>query len=526
MRFSLLLFFIAIVPYNLPAQNYALFFAVKDYEEWSKLRNPIADAEAIAQELKENYGFETEVVPNPTLSEIYGKLDQYFEKNYPDSAQLFLFFSGHGSFNDRTREGFFIPVDAVKNDSFGSSYIPHARLNRIIDQIPCKHILLNIDACYSGTFDAAIALGKGEKMGRPGSAEEKKRAFIEKTLRYKSRLYIASGGEERTSDGIDHSPFASKMLEGLRSFGGEDAILTFNELLVNMEQAKPTPKSGQFGDHEPGGSFIFVSNFFYGEAMQNDSKSSDYEDWISIHLTGEEEKIADVARKYLLMNGLPSDRMMAYQLSQLILKENDLTSGMDDFLPARQELTIPRYLVADKDRKIYSFKKMEDGKLWLTMNLNTSLRNSHCYDENEENCTNYGRLYTWAAAKEACSRLGAGWRIPNITEWRNLGNSVPEINPLRYEVADLKFVESKHVFHQLTLNSEVGFKAVLGGKLKLPAAFSETKTHGYYWSDTVNDSINFDGIWLSVFDNVKKRLDFKSVDDANLALSCRCVKDL
>src|SRR5262245_47688017 len=51
-------------------RDYALFFAVNDYAQdsgFGDLTKPIANAEAIATELRERYGFETEIVKNPTL---------------------------------------------------------------------------------------------------------------------------------------------------------------------------------------------------------------------------------------------------------------------------------------------------------------------------------------------------------------------------------------------------------------------------------------------------------------------------
>ena len=78
---------------------------------------------------------------------------------------------------------------------------------------------------------------------------------------YKSRKYLTSGGKEYVSDGIkgQHSPFASKLLEALRSNGGEDGILTMTEVYNYMEKTSPTPHYGTFGDDEPGSDFLFIS---------------------------------------------------------------------------------------------------------------------------------------------------------------------------------------------------------------------------------------------------------------------------
>ena len=57
------------------------------------------------------------------------------------------------------------------------------------------------------------------------------------------------------------------------------------------------------------------------------------------------------------------------------------------------------------------------GKTWMKRNLNVWTRNSWCYDDNQDNCNEYGRLYTWHAAKRACASLGDGWRLATKYDW-------------------------------------------------------------------------------------------------------------
>ena len=77
----------------------------------------------------------------------------------------------------------------------------------------------------------------------------------------KTRKYITSGGKDYVSDGIQghHSPFVRKILEALRSYGGSDGILTLSELLARLEGIEPEPRSSEFGDNEPGSSFLFIA---------------------------------------------------------------------------------------------------------------------------------------------------------------------------------------------------------------------------------------------------------------------------
>jgi tetratricopeptide (TPR) repeat protein len=49
-------------------------------------------------------------------------------------------------------------------------------------------------------------------------------------------------------------------LEGLRGYGGRDGILTIDELLaVYMDKVEPQPRWNEFGDNQPGSSFLFIA---------------------------------------------------------------------------------------------------------------------------------------------------------------------------------------------------------------------------------------------------------------------------
>jgi|GEM_PF-6547954 len=229
----------------------AIFFPIKDYIYWSKLKNPINDANAIADELNDTYGFSTDIKINKSKDEILSVLDDLIDQQFEDNDQLLLYFSGHGFFNEKSKEGFLIPLDGVLKDRFQETYLSLNRLKRYIDNIPCQHIFVIIDACYSGTFDEKIAM-----KGRPGELSDVEK-HIKTILLKKSRLYLTSGGKERTPDGTDHSPLTKNILKALRDFN-DDGYLTFAELISTVESTFPTPVYGEFGTNEPNSSFLFI----------------------------------------------------------------------------------------------------------------------------------------------------------------------------------------------------------------------------------------------------------------------------
>ncbi len=70
------------IEYTRSNKDHALFFAVSNYENdgLTDLPQPIQNAEDLAHELEQGYGFQTEVVKNPTLKEIRDKLIEYQKK--------------------------------------------------------------------------------------------------------------------------------------------------------------------------------------------------------------------------------------------------------------------------------------------------------------------------------------------------------------------------------------------------------------------------------------------------------------
>ena len=256
-----------------PGKDYALFFAVNDYDLWPDLANPISDVELIAKDLRDLYGFETDIVRNPDRKAILDKIETYRKKQYDrEEGQLLIFFSGHGEFNEDSKQGFFIPKNGQKNDTYGDTYLEYQFLKQRITSLPCNHILLAFDACYSGTANESIAL-RGAPGQRPGaSADAERQRYISTSLQYRSRIMLTSGAKVRTPD---KSAFVAKFLEVLRSQGGTDGIVNSPELFGNLTTAVPKPVFSTFGDHEPGGEFLFIGkNIPDGAAIVTDKPTA------------------------------------------------------------------------------------------------------------------------------------------------------------------------------------------------------------------------------------------------------------
>ena len=240
-------------------KDYALLFATDEYDHWDNLQNPINDISTISSDLEAIYGFEIEIVKNPSKREVLQKLREYTKKSYMPNDQLFIMFAGHGHFDALFNQGYLVCKDSKITDEERLSYISHNNIRSIIDNIPNKHILLTMDACFGGTFDPFIRSSTHRGYGIK-SDELEQYEYINRKLKFKTRKFLTSGGKEYVSDGRpgQHSPFARKMLEAIRSYGGEDNVLTLSEIKSYVEKINPEPRFGEFGSDEPGSDFIFI----------------------------------------------------------------------------------------------------------------------------------------------------------------------------------------------------------------------------------------------------------------------------
>lgn len=66
----------------------------------------------------------------------------------------------------------------------------------------------------------------------------------------------------------------------------------------------------------------------------------------------------------------------------------------------------------------YSYRVVTiGGRRWFAENLRYRSEDSRCYEADEANCADHGRLYRLEDAERACP---AGWRVPSEEDWRRL----------------------------------------------------------------------------------------------------------
>jgi formylglycine-generating enzyme required for sulfatase activity len=244
-------------------RDLALFFATDTYTHssaWRKLYAPVRDAKAIAADLHDLYGFDTMVVMNPTRNRVREVLAQYATKKYNTDNQLLVYFTGHGQYIDLVKDGFYIPKDGKpsKDDPYGDTWLKYTDLRRTISGINCPHILLCVDACFSGTLDEGIVFGhmnEKDDFDRPNEADFERNSRIVNMLRPGTRLLISSGRKDYVPD---PSEFANLFKSGLRSLGGPDGLLDVHALYHSyLKKAPSQPILRSFEQDETASTFIF-----------------------------------------------------------------------------------------------------------------------------------------------------------------------------------------------------------------------------------------------------------------------------
>jgi uncharacterized protein (TIGR02145 family)/uncharacterized repeat protein (TIGR02543 family) len=86
----------------------------------------------------------------------------------------------------------------------------------------------------------------------------------------------------------------------------------------------------------------------------------------------------------------------------------------------------PPSLIDSRDGKAYRETAIGE-QIWMAENLNYETGGSVCYNNSEDSCSKYGRLYTWSEAMTACP---AGWHLPIDDEWTTLTDFVVGLSPV------------------------------------------------------------------------------------------------
>ncbi len=241
-------------------KNYAILIATNNYNntDWPNLKNPVNDATAIADLLKKQFSYETNTVINQNRDTIYAAIKKY-KSILRVEDNLMVFIAGHGYYDKNFSDGNIVTNDSksVGEDPNLDTYIPLAKLNRLIDNMPSKHVFLVLDICFGGSFDLLSPDLAIEKYNSDKADISIDTLIARKKDNY-SRIFLASGSgtvPDYWSNSLNHSPFAQKMIDAMN---GNESFLTPGILYSSLERNITEPKFKSFGRHEPRGDYFFV----------------------------------------------------------------------------------------------------------------------------------------------------------------------------------------------------------------------------------------------------------------------------
>lgn len=164
--------------------------------------------------------------------------------------------------------------------------------------------------------------------------------------------------------------------------------------------------------------------------------------------------------------------------------------------------------------KTYKWRKLKDGKRWMTENLNYKIPGSWCFEDKDKNCEKYGRLYTWEAAQKACP---SGWHLPTDEEWKALASKYGGYKDAQ---SNLNVGNPTLGYKNLLVQGGLNFGAVMGGRRHPSGHYDYTGMLGHYWTQS-DGKIHADGRVYKFHGEVLWRFSANK----EFGFSCRCVED-
>lgn len=231
---------------------HAIVIGNNDYAGMPKLKSAVGDAEAVAQTLRQDYGFTIDLLINATRGDIIDALAKA-RKTLRANDNLLIYYAGHGVLDTYAEEGFWLPVDAEPDSP--ANWVSNGDVTNMLRAIRAKHVMVVADSCYSGTLVRAVT-------AKIDTAKERK-AWMKKMVTKRTRTALVSGGLEPVIDsgGGAHSVFAKAFLDALRA--NED-VLEGERLfsVIKRPVALESEQTPQYSDvrragHD-GGDFMFV----------------------------------------------------------------------------------------------------------------------------------------------------------------------------------------------------------------------------------------------------------------------------
>jgi hypothetical protein len=228
---------------------FALLIANETYRNFTPLRSPIADAQAMSSVLGRDYGFIVRILQNATRYDMLSALSR-LRREATEDDHILIYYAGHGYLDEATSRGYWLPIDAERDNV--ANWVSTSDVTDVLAGSQAKHALILADSCFSGTL----------LRSDPTVDIDERQSMLQKLASRRSRSIMTSGGLEPVSDNGagKHSVFADALLRALRENrkpieAGRLFVQIRDRVALNTEQTPQYAPLRNAG-HD-GGDFIF-----------------------------------------------------------------------------------------------------------------------------------------------------------------------------------------------------------------------------------------------------------------------------
>lgn len=247
--------------------SWAYIIGIDDYQNGiPPLRTAVNDATQIAAMLERDHGYRVRLFPNSGIQATRDQLTTLLTQTIPAEVgpadRLLFYFAGHGKAidGDDGPVGVLLPQDAHLDNPSG--FVAMTVLHDALAQLPCRHMLLVLDCCFSGSFRWSAT----RDLDYVPAVLHQER-FARYTADHAWQVITSAAADQKAWDfdpeKRNHSPFAAALLQGLqgdadlipRGKHGQpagDGVITAAELHLYLREAIEQPAIASGSRQTPG----------------------------------------------------------------------------------------------------------------------------------------------------------------------------------------------------------------------------------------------------------------------------------
>lgn len=220
--------------------TFALIISNENYEEADNVPFAHNDGDVFKQYLKMTVGVpESQIIhiKDGSLSKIVRSLNQLSElaKVGGKNTKIIIHYSGHGINDEKTNEGYILPVDGYPTDP--STALKFSKLTADLGALDVKSVVMFIDACFSGAKKNGQMIAAAKGAVRNVKSVAPNGNVI---------IFAASQGDQTalTYDSKEHGMMTYFLLKKLQDSKGDVTLGELSDYITeNVKRAALTEKS-------------------------------------------------------------------------------------------------------------------------------------------------------------------------------------------------------------------------------------------------------------------------------------------